>query len=79
MSTFNISKARLNKHDTFQRFRVKDSFQISELLEHNKIQQDDEILILERNGRKLAFSVNQMAYHHVAQGELAGQPYLVNF
>jgi hypothetical protein len=79
MSTFNPAKARLNKQDTFQRFRVKDSFRLSDLVEQNKLREDDELLILERNDRRLAFSVFQMAYHHVAQGELAGQPYLVNF
>jgi hypothetical protein len=47
--------------------------------EENKIRRDDEILIVERHGQRLAFSVFQFAYHHIAQGELADHPYLVAF
>ena len=40
---------------------------------------DYELMVLERNGDRRAFSMREMAYHHVAQGELAGEPYLVTF
>ncbi len=40
---------------------------------------DEELIIFERHGLRRALVVREMAYHHVAQGELAGQPYLVSF
>ncbi len=40
---------------------------------------DEELLVVERAGERLGFVMRQMAYHHVAQGELAGKPYLVTF
>lgn len=40
---------------------------------------DEEIIVAERNGKHVAFQVRQMSYHHLAQGELAGEPYLVSF
>lgn len=40
---------------------------------------DDEIILIERKGEKRALLAREMAYHHVAQGELAGEPYLVSF
>jgi hypothetical protein len=40
---------------------------------------DLELIVLTRNGSSRAFVVREMAYHHVAQGELEGQPYLVSF
>ena len=40
---------------------------------------ETEILVFERGGAKRGLLVRHMAYHHVAQGELAGHPYLVTF
>ena len=79
MSEFNPSRARLSKKDSFQRFRVTSSKSLAEVVKKGKVDLKDELLIVERSGHYLAFSVYQMAYHHVAQGELAGEPYLVNF
>ena len=38
-----------------------------------------ELMAFERGGERRALLVPEMAYHHVAQGELAGEPYLVSF
>lgn len=40
---------------------------------------DDELLVFERVGERRGLLLPQMVYHHVAQGELAGKPYLVTF
>ena len=40
---------------------------------------DEELIIFERHGLRRALVVREMAYHHVAQGKLAGEPYLVSF
>ena len=40
---------------------------------------DEELIVIERNGEYRALLAREMAYHHVAQGELAGEPYLVTF
>ena len=40
---------------------------------------DEELIVFERGGEQRALSVREMAYHHAAQGELAGEPYLVSF
>ena len=37
------------------------------------------LLLMERDGAAIAFLARQMAYHHVAQGEFAGEPYLISF
>jgi hypothetical protein len=41
--------------------------------------EDTELLIFSRNGARRGLVAREMAYHHVAQGELAGEPYLVSF
>jgi Protein of unknown function (DUF3179) len=40
---------------------------------------DEELIVIERKGEYRALLAREMAYHHVAQGELAGEPYLVTF
>lgn len=40
---------------------------------------DEELIVIERVGEHRALLAREMAYHHVAQGELAGEPYLVSF
>jgi hypothetical protein len=40
---------------------------------------DEELIIFEHGGLQRALLAREMAYHHVAQGELAGEPYLVSF
>ena len=39
----------------------------------------EQLIIFERAGEKRALLARQMAYHHVAQGELAGKPFLITF
>jgi hypothetical protein len=40
---------------------------------------DEELIVFERDGMKRALLAREMTYHHVAQGELAGEPYLISF
>ena len=40
---------------------------------------DLELIIFTRGGLTRALVAREMAFHHVAQGELGGQPYLVSF
>jgi hypothetical protein len=81
MDTFDISRARLMKKELFKRFRVENEniHRLTNLLDKNKISLLDELLVVERNDQRLAFLVSQIAYHHVAEGKLAGEPYLVAF
>jgi hypothetical protein len=44
-----------------------------------KLPDDYELIIVERNGERRGFSMREMTYHHIAQGKLAGEPFLVSF
>ena len=48
-------------------------------LEQSDLKGKSELLAFERNGERRVLSILEMAYHHVCQGELAGEPYLVTF
>ncbi len=40
---------------------------------------DRELIVFERGGQALALPAGDLVFHHVAQGALAGQPYLITF
>jgi len=68
-------KAVAKKELRFKPFRPK-SFQP---LKNADLLRDEDLLIMENNAERYAFILRQMAYHHLAQGDLDGTPYLVSF
>ena len=75
-STFDPTRAWLKDPDMFRRFSVPDRGQP---LHASGLAPATELIVVERGGEKRALLLRQMAYHHTAQGELAGEPYLVSF
>ena len=69
------SRAIAKKDFQFIPFLPKTAVPLGSVKLHN----NEDLLILERSGERYAFLLKQMAYHHIAQGTLAGQPYLVSF
>jgi hypothetical protein len=73
----NRSKAMITKKGyQFQPYLVPEK---GESLEKAGLRAEEGLILLERGQEKRLFSMREMAYHHVAQGELAGEPYLVSF
>lgn len=73
---FDPKRARLEKPDMFKRFIVPDE---GELLSKVNLNPKIMLLIVEINSTRRALLVKQMAYHHVGQGLLEGEPYVVSF
>ncbi|MEZ4380813.1 MAG: DUF3179 domain-containing (seleno)protein [Nannocystaceae bacterium] len=73
---FDASRAMLGQPDDFPRFRVPDR---GEPLASAGLKPKESLIIVERGGARRALSLRQVAFHHVAQGELAGEPYAVSF
>ena len=75
-----IDRSRLlilaKKDFLFEPFRFPNQ---SIRLDKTQLESDAELIVVERGGLYRAFLAREMAYHHVAQGELAGEPYLVSF
>lgn len=78
-SEFDIDRAYLKEKDIFKPFLVEVTASLQNARERGTVENDTPILWIERGNKVLAFITKQMAYHHVAQGELAGEPYLVSF
>ena len=76
MTAFDPERARFSGPDQFPRFRVTgDGSSLAEA----RLPPETLLLVFERGGERRALSVTQMTWHHLAQGELAGEPYVVSF
>jgi hypothetical protein len=53
-------------------------YQGSSLAQTN-LHPDEELIVIERKREYRALLAREMVYHHVAQGELGSEPYLVTF
>jgi hypothetical protein len=73
---FDASRARLSGPDQFQRFRVPD---VGKPLLDAHLNLREDIIVVERRGLSRALLVSELSYHHLAQGRLGGEPYLVSF
>lgn len=73
----NRSKARISRKGfQFEPFSVKGTgLQLSD----SSLADDEELMLVERGGQKILLRLNEMAYHHVAQGELGGESFAVSF
>ncbi|QKG83695.1 hypothetical protein GXN76_03860 [Kroppenstedtia pulmonis] len=76
MQRFELSRL---KEDHFERYDVSDTRSLQEVVKKGELKGNDSLLVVERGGERLSFSVYDMTYYHVAQGELAGEPYMVAF
>ena len=48
-------------------------------LRDGHVHDETPVLVFEAGGRKLVLVSSQMSYHHVAQGEMEGEPWMVTF
>ncbi len=73
---FDRKRAFLKGPDRFPRFNVPTC---DGPLSGAGLDEGELILVFERGGERRALLATEMAFHHVAQGSLGGEPYLVVF
>mgnify|MGYP001067303800 CR=1 FL=1 len=76
---FDIDVARVGLGGRFEPFRVTETEPLRGAISANKLRGDTRVLVLEHPAGLLAFLTDQMVYHHVAQGETNGEPWMVSF
>ena len=75
-----IDRSKLNileKGFRFEPFRP--TAKSKTLLANVKLKDDTQLIAFERSGQRRAVLLSEAMYHHIVQGELAGEPYLVTF
>ncbi|NEP12815.1 MAG: DUF3179 domain-containing protein [Symploca sp. SIO2C1] len=70
------SQRLLKQPEMFQRFDISDR---GIPLKDSRLPASADLLVVERGGERRGFLRQEIAYHHVAQGELAGEPYIISF
>lgn len=76
MAEFDPNRAWLRGPDCFKRYSVDD---VGTPIEQAGLAADRELIIVVQPGGKAAFVMRELTRPHMAQGRLAGTPYLVTF
>ncbi len=78
-ATFDPARALLTDAPMFTPFRPTSTTRLADALENGDVLDDTAVLVTEVSGQRLALVTWQMMYHHVAQGKMAGEPWMVTF
>ena len=77
---FDIDRAYQVDSTVYAPFRVEKTRPLVRVLEEGELDGQTSLLVMEHPAAgRLALVTDQMAYHHVAQGEIAGEPWMVSF
>jgi len=79
VADFDAERAFLGASPIFTPFRDVDFVSLRGAAGEGEVTDDTPLLVFEAGGETLALVTAQMAYHHVAQGEMAGEPWMVTF
>jgi hypothetical protein len=69
-------RAVLGEHDSFPRLCVGNA---TTSVRDADLEPDADLMVLRRGDQARAFVVDEMAYHHCAQGTLAGEPFVLMY
>jgi hypothetical protein len=78
MTEFDVRRALLVRGDIFAPFRAKITQPLRKALERRVLRAAEPVVVAECNAAPVVLLKRQLAYHHVAQGEIAGQPWIVS-
>jgi hypothetical protein len=76
---FDPGRAAINDSTVFAPFRISSTARLRDALSDHSVDEGTPLLVFEVRGGPVALVTAQMSYHHVAQGEIAGQPWMVSF
>jgi hypothetical protein len=76
---FDAERALFFAEPNFTPWRDPEWRSLREALRAGDVAEDTPVLVFETGGRTLTLVSSQMAYHHVAQGEMAGEAWMVTF
>jgi hypothetical protein len=78
-ASFDLARANLTLQGAFAPFIVSDTVPLRDALTRGLVARDTDLLLTDTAAGSLALLVEQMAYHHIAQGRAASQDWLVSF
>jgi len=78
MTEFDVRRALLVRGDIFAPFRVKRTRPLRAALERRVLPTDEPVVVTECSAAPVVLLKRHLAYHHVAQGEIGGAPWMVS-
>ncbi len=76
---FDHSRAILRDSAMFEPFYVEETIPLKEALANGTLWKDTPLALLHNEAGPLTLVMSQLMYHHLAQGEMEGEPWLVSF
>jgi hypothetical protein len=76
---FDINRVILWSHPNFEPLRDPELVALDEARRSREVDDATTMVVFEAGGETIAIISEQMAYHHVAQGVTAGEPWMVTF
>lgn len=76
---FDITRFSSAGNGWFETFYVKETQPLRKVLDEGKVVADTRVLVTQTAGGKLALLMDQMAYHHIAQGRAGSKDWLTTF
>ncbi len=76
---FDIKRFSNSGNGWFETFYVKETEPLRKALDEGRAATDTRLLVTQTAGGRLALLMDQMAYHHIAQGHAGGRDWLATF
>jgi hypothetical protein len=76
---FDLDRAFILDSASYQPFYVTETQPLRQALDDGTINEATPLVVMEHEAGTLAFVVDQLAYHHIAQGDIDGEPWMVSF
>jgi hypothetical protein len=76
---FDIKRFSSGGNGWFETFYVKGTEPLRKVLDEGRVAADTRILTFQTAGGRVALLMDQMAYHHLAQGHAGGKDWLATF
>jgi hypothetical protein len=76
---FDIKRFNSAGNGWFETFHVKETRSLLKVLDEGRVAADTRVLVTQTAGGKLALLMDQMAYHHIAQGRAGGKDWMATF
>ena len=76
---FDESRAYIGASPMFDAFYPERYESLADARRSGRVNDDTAVLVLRRGDTTLTLLTMQMSYHHIAQGDVAGEPWMVSF
>jgi hypothetical protein len=79
MTAFDVRRALLVYEDIFAPFHVTATRPLQDALDSGDVRENTLVIVAQRDAATMVLLRRQLTYHHVAQGEAGGEPWMVSF